>query len=390
MNLAHIQAELQKQNLDGWLFFDHHGRDPLAYRILGLGPANHVTRRWYYLIPAQGEPKALVHRIEPRKLSKLPGATVQYAGWQEHTTAIADLLKGMQRVAMQYSPMCQIPYIAMVDAGTVELVRSTGCEVVSSAELVQYFEATLDREGLDGHLEAGQQVDKVRREAFDMIAERTSNDSPLVEAEVAQFIRSRFLDLALLSENGPTVAANANSANPHYSPRDEGSAKIKKGDFILLDMWARLDKPDSVFYDITWTGYCGLNVPERIEKVFNTVRDARDAAIGRVQSAFAAHEDLRGYQVDDAARSHIQSQGFGDYFVHRTGHSIGTEIHGNGANMDNFENHDERKVLPWTCFSVEPGVYLDDFGIRSEIDMFITDSEAMVTGEIQRELVRLV
>ncbi len=390
MNLPLIQQELKRQKLDGWLFFDHHGRDPLAYRILGLGAANHVTRRWYYLIPAQGEPKALVHRIESKKLDRLPGEKTLYAGWQEHTAGVKHLVSGLSRVAMQYSPFCEIPYVAMVDAGTVELVRSSGCDVVTSAELVQYFEAKLSQAGLDSHLEAGRRVDKVRAEAFRLIAERLRSSEHTTEFQVAEFVRSRFQESGLLTENGPIVGVNANAGNPHYGPHRDSSASILPGDFVLLDMWAKLDQEDSVFYDITWTGYCGTAIPERIAEVFAVVKDARDAAIECVQSGFHAGRELFGYQVDDAARSSIRSKGFADKFIHRTGHSIGNEVHGNGANMDNFEIHDERKLIPWTCFSIEPGVYLDTFGVRSEVNMFLTETEALVTGEVQRELVQIV
>jgi len=390
MNLLKIQEELQRQKLDGWLFFDHHGRDPLAYRILGLGQASHVTRRWYYFIPAYGEPRALVHRIEPRMLDKLRGEKLQYAGWKEHTSALQQLLRGVTTVAMQYSPFCEIPYVAMVDAGTVELVRSCGCDVKSSAELVQHFEATLTQAGLDSHLEAGRLVDAVRAEAFEFIADRTGTSERVTEFEVAEFIRDRFASLGLRCDNGPIVGVNGNAGNPHYEPLASSSSPIGKGDFVLLDMWARLDQEDSVYYDITWTGYCGEEVPDRIEQVFEVVRDARDAAISRVRSGFEAQEDLRGFQIDDAARTHIRAHGLADRFLHRTGHSIGKEIHGSGANMDNFEIHDERKLIPWTCFSIEPGIYLDSFGIRSEVNMFLTDSQAFVTGDIQTELVRIV
>jgi Xaa-Pro dipeptidase len=389
MNLARIQEELRKQQLDGWLFFDHHGRDPLAYRILGLGTPNHVTRRWYYLIPAYGEPKALVHRIENKKLDSLPGEKSQYAGWQEHTAGVANLVSGLTRVAMQYSPFCEIPYIAMVDAGTLELVRKGGCEVVTSAELVQVFEAQLSQTGLDSHLEAGRLVDSVRAEAFQFIAAKITAREQVSEFRVAEFIRGRFNTLGLLTENGPTVGVNANSGNPHYSPVEHGSHSIKDGDFVLLDMWARLDSPDSIWYDITWTGYCGSTIPDHIQNVFYVVRDARDAAIECVRNGFESQQELRGFQVDDAARGYIKAQGFGPEFIHRTGHSIGHEVHGNGANMDNFEIHDERKLIPWSCFSIEPGIYLKDFGVRSEVNMFLTDSEALVTGAVQRELVQI-
>lgn len=390
MNLPLIQEELQRQKLDGWLFFDHHGRDPLAYRILGLGAPQHVTRRWYYLIPAQGEPRALVHRIESKLLDRLPGEKSMYAGWQEHTGGVARLVSGLGRVAMQYSPLCEIPYVALVDAGTVELVRKSGCEVVTSAELVQYFEAKLSQAGLDSHREAGRRVDPIRAAAFRLIAEHLNSGQQITEFQVAEFIRDRFAASGLVSENGPIVGVNANAGNPHYEPLRESSAVINRGDLVLIDMWARLNEADSVYYDITWTGFCGNTIPEEVAEVFAVVRDARDAAIKCVQREFHAGREIRGFQVDDAARETIQASGYGDRFIHRTGHSIGKEVHGNGANMDNFEIHDERKLIPWTCFSIEPGVYLDTFGVRSEVNMFLTDTEAMVTGEVQRELVRIV
>lgn len=390
MNLERIQEELRKQNLDAWLFFDHHGRDPLSYRILGLGAPHHVTRRWYYLIPAHGEPKALVHKVESKMLDVLPGEKLQYAGWQEHRAGVERLVSGLKRVAMQYSPFCEIPYVALVDAGTVELVRAAGCEVATSAELVQSFEAKLSQAGLDSHLEAGRRVDAIRAEAFRFLGERLKSTEPVTEFEVAEFVRRRFAESGLLSENGPIVGANGNASNPHYEPRQELSATIHSGDFVLLDMWARLDEGDSVFYDITWNGFCGTAIPAKIIDVFTIVRDARDAAIRLVQTEFQAGRELRGFQVDDAARHHIQAHGYGDSFIHRTGHSIGKEVHGNGANMDNFEIHDERKLIPWTCFSIEPGVYLDTFGVRSEVNLFLTDTEALLTGEAQRELVRIV
>lgn len=389
MNLARIQEELRKQQLDGWLFFDHHGRDPLAYRILGLGTPTHVTRRWYYLIPAEGDPRKLVHRIESKKLDSLPGHKFQYAGWQEHRAGVASLLYGLGRVAMQYSPLCEIPYVAMVDAGTVELIRQSGCEVVTSAELIQYFDAQLSQAGLESHLEAGRLVDRVRTEAFQLIAAKVAASERFNEFQVAEFIRNRFDALDLITENGPTVGVNANSANPHYTPLASGSALIETGDFVLLDMWARLNEPDSIWYDITWTGFCGNTIPEHMGQVFRVVCDARDAAIEYVRKRFELQQDIRGFQVDDAARAHIETQGFGRAFIHRTGHSIGNEVHGNGANMDNFEIHDERKLIPWSCFSIEPGIYLDTFGIRSEVNMFLTDSKALVTGAVQRELVQI-
>jgi Xaa-Pro aminopeptidase len=285
--------------------------------------------------------------------------------------------------------MCAVPYVATVDAGTVELVRSTGVEVVTAAELIQIFEARWTPEGLESHLEAGRRVDKVRAAAFELIRERTRNGAPLQEVEVKDFVRKGFTDAGLLTDSGPIVGCNANASNPHYEPNAGLSAPIQSGDWVLLDMWAKLDRPGAVYYDITWTAFCGDNPSDEMRRVFTTVRDARDAAIARVQSAIPQGESLHGFEVDDACRAVIIKAGYAEFFTHRTGHSIGVEVHGNGANMDNFETHDERRVMPWSCFSVEPGIYLPAFGVRSEINMFVGDHDARVTGEIQREMVLL-
>src|SRR5580698_9850383 len=387
MNLAAIQEELQKQKLDGWLFFDHHKRDPLAYRVLGFQPASHVTRRWYYWIPAAGEPRGLVHRIESGRLDALPGDKIRYSSWSEQTGGLRTLLGGARKVAMQYSPMCAIPYVAMVDAGTVELVRSLGMEVVSSAELIQHFEARWSPAALESHLEAGRRVDRVRALAFDMIRQVTRGGGVVEEFAVKQFVRDGFTKEGLFTDHGPIVGVNANASNPHYEPTEQMNAPIRPGDFVLMDMWAKLDQPGSVYYDITWTGYCGAEPTSRIRNVYDVVTGARDAAIKKVKDSISAGYPLRGFEVDDACRGHIEGHGFGAFFTHRTGHSIGQEVHGNGANMDNLETHDERRVVAWTCFSIEPGVYLPEFGVRSEVNMFIGEREARVTGEIQRELV---
>jgi Xaa-Pro dipeptidase len=389
MNVAEIQEELRKEKLDGWLFFDHHQRDPLAYRVLHFAPVSHVTRRWYYWIPAIGEPRGLVHRIESGMLDAVPGEKVRYSSWSEQVGGLGTLLGGARRVAMQYSPMCAIPYVAMVDAGTVELVRSLGVEVVSSAELIQHFEARWSPAALESHLEAGRRVDRVRALAFDMIRQITRGGGVVEEFAVKQFVRDGFVKEGLFTDHGPIVGVNANASNPHYEPTAEVTSPIRSGDLVLLDMWAKLETPGAVYYDITWTGFCGDRPSEAMLNVFGVVSGARDAAIQRVQDAVAAGQDLRGFEVDDAARGYISSRGFGDFFVHRTGHSIGEDVHGNGANMDNLETHDERRVAAWTCFSIEPGVYLKDFGVRSEVNMFVGEKEARVTGEIQRELVIL-
>jgi Xaa-Pro dipeptidase len=387
MQLPEIQEALREQRVDAWLFFDHHHRDPLAYRVLGLDFTRENTRRWYYLIPAEGEPRGLVHRIEPSVLDTLPGAKTAYSSWGAQVDGLTRLLRGCRRIAMQYSPQCAIPYVAMVDAGTVELVRGLGAEVVSSADLIQYFEARWDEAKLASHMEAGRRVDGIRGEAFRFAGERIRQGTPITEWELMQFMRSRFAASGLVTDHGPIVGVNANAANPHYEPVEQGSRRIEPADLLLIDMWAKLDQPRSVYYDITWTGYCGTQIPPAIQRVFDVVKEARDRAVRRVQSAIQKCEILRGFEVDDAAREHITAQGFGDSFVHRTGHSIGEEVHGAGANMDNLETHDERRIIPWTCFSIEPGIYLGDFGIRSEVNVFVGEREARVTGEVQEELV---
>jgi Xaa-Pro aminopeptidase len=389
MELSAIQQEIRKQKLDGWLFFDHHLRDPLAYRVLGLHVAKGPTRRWYYMIPAQGEPLGMEHRIERGQLGSLPGERIAYSTWNEQLAAVRRLTAGMKRIAMQYSPMCAVPYVSNVDAGTIELVRSLGVEVATSAELIQIFEARWTPQGLESHLEAGRRVDRVRAAAFDLIRERTRNRAPLQEVEVKDFVRAEFEKAGMITDSGPIVGANANASNPHYEPSAETTSPIRRGDWVLLDMWAKLDQPDATYYDITWTAFCGDNPTDEMRNVFGVVTGGRDAGIARVKETIAAGKDLRGFEVDDAVRGFIDSRGYGSFFTHRTGHSIGQEVHGNSANMDNFETHDERQVMPWSCFSIEPGVYLPAFGVRSEINMFVGEGEARVTGEIQREMALL-
>jgi Xaa-Pro aminopeptidase len=319
-------------------------------------------------------------------IDALAGEKTKYSSWSEQVAGLRAITAGCRRVAMQYSPNCAIPYVSMVDAGTVELVRSVGLEVASSAELVQAFEAKWSQAQFESHLEAGRRVDAVRAAAFEFIREHLRNGRPLGEYDVKMFVRDKFASAGLVTDHGPIVGVNANASNPHYEPMEGASAAIRKGDLVLLDMWAKLDQPDAVYYDITWTHCLGENPPEEMRRVFEVVTGARDAAIRRVETAVAAGEALCGFQVDDAARGLIQSRGYGEYFTHRTGHSIGVEVHGNGANMDNLETHDDRRISPWTCFSIEPGIYLPAFGVRSEVNMFVGEGEARVTGEVQREL----
>jgi Xaa-Pro dipeptidase len=390
MQIDEIQKALREEKLDGWLFFDHHQRDPLAYRVLGLSPARTVTRRWYYLIPAHGEPKGLVHAIESGVLTGLPGSIHIYSSWTAQVEGLKELLAGCRRVAMQYSPNCAIPYVSLIDAGTLELVRGTGVEVLTSANLIQLFESRWTAQQLEMHLEAGRRVDRIRAEAFQNIAATLSAGRTITEWDVNRFIRANFENAGLITDHGPIVAVNANMSNPHYEPEAETSQPIRKGDAVLIDMWAKLDSPGAVFYDITWTGYCGSQAPSALQNIFEVVRDARDRAVARVKDGVARNEIIHGFEVDDAARGYIREKGFEQYFVHRTGHSIGEEVHGTGANMDNLETHDERRIIAGTCFSIEPGVYLAEFGIRSEVNVYVGDREAIVTGEIQSKLVAIL
>jgi len=395
MNLDAIQAALRDVSLDGWLFYDHHHRDPIAASILSLDPGAHITRRWYYFIPASGEPKKLVHRIEQGRLDTLPGTKSQYASWQELHAGLETMLSGASRIAMQYSPNNDIMYVSMVDAGTVEFLRGLGKEIVSSADLVSQFEAVLNQEQIATHQAAQRAIDVILVEAWAEIGRRlrppsgSDRDDSLTEHDMVVWLREAMRREGLVWENGPDVSVNANTSDQHYEPTADRSAPIREGDFLLVDIWGRLDSPSSVFYDITWTGVIGREPSKKEQLVFETVRAARDAAIAAVEQAFAQNRPIRGFEADDAARSVIRSAGFGEHFVHRTGHNIAHEIHGPGAHLDNLETHDERRILPHTCFSVEPGIYLPEFGVRSEIDMLTAPGKAWVTGRIQQELMRI-
>jgi len=381
-----IQQELLAGKLDGWLFYDFHHRDPIAYRVLGLTPGM-VTRRWFYLIPAKGEPRKLVHRIESHALDALPGEKIPYAGRQELQKGLSKLLGKSKKLAMQYSPKNAIPYVSMVDAGTVELIRSFKRTVVTSAELVQKFEARWTPDQLQTHLQAARVIDGIMQQSFGQAASYVRQGKQLTEYALQQWIVEQFHANLLHAEDPPIVAVGPHAGDPHYAPQPGTSSTIREGDLLLLDMWAKTRAPNSVYYDITWTGYLGPEVPEKYTRVFDVVRAGRDAAIHFVQDAVKQGRTIHGWQVDRAAREVIRKAGYGKYFVHRTGHSIGQDIHGNGANMDGLETQDDRTVMPHTCFSVEPGVYLPEFGIRSEVNMYIADRQARVTGAIQNEII---
>jgi Xaa-Pro dipeptidase len=388
MDLSAIQQALRERNIDAWLFYDHHHRDPIAYRVLGLPQDLMVTRRWYYLIPAKGEPLKLVHKIESGHLDSLPGGKSQYAGWQELFDSLKHMLTGHRDLAMQYSPNNIVFTISMVDAGTADMIRGLGKNIISSADLVAQFEATWTAEQIKTHFEARDAIDAITAEAFKEIGRRVRNGGT-TEHQIQQFFMEGFARENLVTDDPPIVAVNANSGNPHYEPRADRPVPIRDGDFVLLDVWGKKNKPGAVYYDITWVGSVGKAPTDRQQEVFKVVRDARDIGIKTVLDAIAARKPIAGWQVDHAVRGLIKNAKFGDYFIHRTGHSIGTEVHSNGANMDDLEIHDERRILPNSCFSIEPGIYLPEFGVRLEVDVLVREASAEVTGKIQKEIVTI-
>ena len=388
-DISKIQAALREQGIEAWLFFDHHHRDPIAYRILGLDEHAHVTRRWFYLIPTVGEPRKLVHRIEAGRLDALPGSKAAYSSWQELEVILEAMLDGTRRLAMQYSPRNAIMYVSMVDAGTIELLREMGKQIVSSADLVSQFEAVLTDAQIATHFAAQEKIDRVLAAGWQEMGARVRNWGA-DEFSMVGWLGEALRREGLVWEHGPNVSCGANSADSHYEPTQENSRPILRGDFVLIDIWGKLNQPDAVYYDITWTGVLDREPTEREHLVFNTVRDARDAVIRLVEQRFADRTPIAGWEADDAARAVIRTAGMGEQFTHRTGHNIGREIHGSGAHLDNLETHDVRLILPNTCFSVEPGVYFPgEFGVRNEIDMMTWPGRAEVTGCIQNELVRI-
>ena len=388
-NLSEMQSDLRAAGLDGWLFYDFRGRDPIAQRVLQLPPGMR-TRRWFYFVPAKGTPKKLVHKIETESLAAVPGETLYYSAQEELRGNLKKLIGRAKKIAMQYSPKNEIPYVAMVDAGTIELVRSTGAKVVSSADLVQKYDAVWSPEQLESHLYAAKHVDRIVAEAFQLAAGGVLKGKPQTEHGLKEWILQQFAAAGLATEEGPDIAVNAHASDPHYGPSADRPTPIKEGDLLLLDVWAKQNIPGSVYYDITWVGYLGAKPPEKITKVFRAVRDARDKAVDLILTTIAKGKPLQGWQVDKAARSVIEKAGYGKYFFHRTGHNIGASVHGNGANMDGIETHDVRHLIPGTCTSIEPGIYLPEFGIRSEVNVYVGEKEARVTGAIQKEVLALL
>jgi Xaa-Pro dipeptidase len=381
LDIQTIQKALRSAELDGWLLYDFRGTNSLARRILQLDDRSVTSRRFFYYVPADGAPQKLVHRIEVSVLDHLPGTASVYLTWQQLESGVAKLIEGANRVAMEYSPGARNPYVSRVDAGTIELVSSFGTRVVSSGDLIQQFEATWDDQQWKMHLEAARHTNQAFARAWALICDHVGTGRELRETEVQSAILEHFKENGLTTDHPPIVAVGEHSGNPHFEPSSSNDLPIKEDDFVLIDLWAKLARPRGVYSDLTRVAYVGAEVPERFAQVFEVVAGARDAAIETVREAFANGRALAGWEVDRAARTVIEEAGYGEYFIHRTGHSIGLETHGNGANMDDLEMHDERRVLPATCFSIEPGIYLPEFGIRSEVNLYVDSGGTVhVTG----------
>ena len=391
LDIPAIQRALREAGLDGWLLFDFHGSNPIAARLTGVDQDGHLTtRRWYFLIPREGEPRALVHAIERHNLDALPGSKIVYSRREQLESGLTELLRGVKRVAMEYSPDCAIPYVSRVDAGTVEAITSRGVQVVSSGDLVQAFEAVWTPEQLETHQAASEALYRIKDKAFAAAAAAVRAGTPLTEYQLQQQMVRWFEDEGLVSDAAPVVAVGPHAGDPHYLPTEASASVIGADQLLLLDLWGKLAQPGAVFADITWVGFTGREVPARMAKAFDAAARARDAAVNLVQAAAREGRELRGWEVDRAARAVLVDAGFEAQVLHRTGHSLGESVHGNGAHLDDFETHDERRLLPGTGFTVEPGVYLDDFGVRTEINVFRGERDAIVTGPCQGAIVPLL
>jgi len=392
-NLKRIQEILSSMDFDAWLLYDFRGSNDLAHSILDISKLAHLTRRFYYFIPKSGTPTKIVNAIESWHLDHLPGNKLTYSSHVSLTKNLEDTLKNVEAIAMEYSPKNAIPYVSKVDAGTIEQIKSFGVDIRSSADLISMFDAVWSKEQYEDNIPVANALTDIAVDAFDFINEKLSNLKSVNEYEVQQYIMDEFEKKDFFTDSPPIIGVNENSANPHYTPTAEEHKPIHKGDFVLIDLWAKTKKVDAVWADITWVGYCGEDVPEKYSRIFNIVAKARDTAFDLIVSRFNEKKEIRGYEVDDACRNVIRAEGMENYFIHRTGHSITTEIHGSGAHMDNYETKDERLILPSTSFSIEPGIYLpEEFGVRSEIDVYITsDGEVLATGgERQKEIIPIL
>ncbi|MCC7242266.1 MAG: aminopeptidase P family protein [Acidobacteria bacterium] len=387
-----VQRALKTEGLDGWLLYDFQGQNPIAGRVAGLsGTTGHLaTRRWFYLIPATGEPRGLVHAIERHNLDHLPGPKAVYAGRLQLESGLKSLISGLPRVAMEYSPLNAIPYVSRVDAGTVEMVREAGAEVVTSGDLVQRFDGLWDEAAIATHLEAAEKLHRIKDRAFETVALRVRDGVPTTEFDIQRLMVGWFADEGLVSESAPNVSAQENAGNPHYLPTAARHRAIGRDELVLIDLWGKCNRAGAVFADITWVGFTGTAIPDRMARPFAAIVAARDAAVSTVQDAARAGRPVRGFELDRVARQVIEQAGFGDAILHRTGHSLGEQVHGNGAHLDDFETHDERRLMAGSGFTVEPGVYFEEFGVRTEINVVWGAAGPNVTGPRQTSIIPLV
>ncbi len=391
-DLKKMQEIIKKMNLDGWLLYDFRGSNDLALNILDIPVETHLTRRFYYFIPKEGTPTKIVNAIEAFHLNHIPGTQLKYSSHSSLSNHLEHVLKNVKKIAMEYSPMNSIPYVSKVDAGTLEQIKSYGVEIVTSGDLISLFDAVWTDEQYQENIPVANDLTKIAKDAFNLIKEKTLANITLTEYDVQKFIDNEISKKNYITEPPIIVGVNENSGNPHYAPDKDHYKEIKKGDFVLIDLWAKTNKENGVYADITWTGYMGDSVPEKYVKIFNIVAEARDAAFNFVANRFKEGKEVRGYEVDDVTRNVITKAGYGQYFFHRTGHSITTEIHGSGAHMDDYETRDERLLLPSTSFSIEPGIYLPEFGVRSEIDVYISPEGKVIAtgGERQKEVIPIL
>jgi Xaa-Pro dipeptidase len=390
IDIGAVQKALKAEGVDAWLLYDFQGSNPVSYRLAGMGGAGHLaTRRWFYLIPQSGEPRALVHAIERHNLDHLPGTKLVYAGREQLHSGLSTILSGISRVAMEYSPNCAIPYVSRVDAGTIELVRSIGAEVVSSGDLIQQFEARWSDAAIATHRTASEKLYRIKDKAFEEVARRLRDKVATTEYDIQQKMVGWFTEEGLLADSAPCVSAQENAGNPHYLATAAEHRLIRENELVLLDLWGKLRQPGAVYADITWIGFTGSSVPEKMTKAFAAICGARDAAVNVVEAAAKAGREIRGFEADKAARQVLIDAGYEDAILHRTGHSLGENVHGNGAHLDDYETHDERRLMPGSGFTIEPGLYFKDFGVRTEINMVWTASGPEVTGPRQNAILSL-
>lgn len=390
IDIGAVQKALRAEGLDAWLLYDFQGSNPVSYRLAGMGGAGHLaTRRWFYLIPQAGEPRALVHAIERHNLDHLPGSKVVYAGREQLDSGLASILAGVKRVAMEYSPKCAIPYVSRVDAGTIELVRAAGAEVVSSGDLIQLFEARWSDAAVATHRTASEKLYRIKDQAFEEVARRLRDKVATTEYDIQQKMVGWFTEEGLVAESAPCVSAQENAGNPHYLATAAEHRIIRENELVLLDLWGKLRQPGAVYADITWIGFTGTAVPEKMTSAFAAIAAARDAAVSAIENAAKAGREIRGFEADRAARQVLIDAGYQEAILHRTGHSLGENVHGNGAHLDDYETHDERRLMAGSGFTIEPGLYFKDFGVRTEINMVWAANGPEVTGPRQKAILSL-